>query len=239
MIKANINIDNLRLVAAGLIVGFVVALPMSVAQALDDTTEKPVVQQEEVTESPSPSPEVTESPEPTTTPEPEVTTPPEVTEPEEEEVVVEKTPVASLQVAITIAVEAHPDVDVIAAKIKTLGAETVYKVTFADGWRIYISADDGELLIVKDGEGKLQRAYNRAKVAWMHSNGNWNPFSTKYKAHCKEYVEQNGLDDVIVESEETNSTESTTVSTQQSTESSSEYKKNKSHRSSHRSSWNR
>lgn len=54
--------------------------------------------------------------------------------------------------AIIIAQAEHPDVEVVLAKVKLakLGEDKVYKIAFADGWRIYVAADDGEILRIKD-----------------------------------------------------------------------------------------
>lgn len=176
MIKTRVNSDNLRLIVAGLIVGFVVALPVG-AQALVKDDEQPVAQQErEPEQPPEPSPEVIPLPQPDPIVSPEPTpaatpTPaPEVTEPNETPVT-EQAPVTELQVAITIASAEHPNVEVISAKVKKIGAEKVYKVTFADGWRIYVSADDGELFVVKDNNNKKKAFHSYAKKQWLKKNG--------------------------------------------------------------------
>lgn len=227
MINVKVNTDNLRLVAAGLIVGFVVALPMG-AQALTNNNQEPVVQQEEEPEvSPSPEPEVVESPEPSpevvVTPDP-VPVPdpvPEVIEPNEESVN-EVVPVATLDVAITIAAAEHPGVEVVSAKVKTLGAEKVYKVTFADGWRIYVSADDGEIYVAKDGDNKKRAFYNYAKKNWSKKYGSWKPWSSQYKSHCKHWVDSQEWENATPETTSIPSpepAEESTASVQRSSES--------------------
>lgn len=237
MIKVKINGDNLRLITAGLVVGFVVALPVG-AHALINDNEEPVVQQEEQEpeQSPEPTPEVTPlpEPEPTVSPEPtpEVTpTPvPEVIEPNETPVT-EQAPVADLQVAIAIASAEHPGVEVISAKVKQLGAEKVYKVTFADGWRIYVSADDGELYIVKDNANKKKALHHYAKKQWSKKYGSWKPWSAKYKSHCKDWVKsQNWKTDNTNQEQPVTPTEETTMNVQRGD---SNNRNKKSHHSSH------
>lgn len=179
--------------AIGVGIGTLAAIPFG-AQALGDNHEKLTVkaptEDKEVsadtrttaetkvtTTTPSPA-RVAPVDEPTPTPTPTVS---EVTEPNETDPAV-GAPVATLQAAITIAAAEHPDVAVVEAKLKKLGAETVFKVTFEDGWRIYVSADDGELMIVKDGTGKAHDAKNRAKAAWMKTHDKWDPWGKSFQA---------------------------------------------------------
>lgn len=245
MIKIKFNTDNIRLISAGLVVGFVVALPVG-AHALVNNNEEPVVQQqEEPTESPTPSPEVTPLPDPdsivTPEPTPEVTLSPspvpEVTEPNETPVV-EQAPVTELQVAITIAAAEHPDVEVISAKVKRLGAETVYKVTFADGWRIYVSADDGELLVVKNSDNRNCKFHHNAKKSWSKKYGSWQPWSAQYKTYTKKLVKQyiseelQRLQAEAEAQEQASEAETSNVSVQRSE--SSDRKKNSDRKSHHR-----
>lgn len=241
MIKAKVNTDTVRLILAGLVVGFVVALPMG-AHALVNNGEEPVVQQEqeEPQQSPVPSPETTPLPEPDPIATPEVTPVPvtEVNEPNEMPVT-ESTPVTELQVAITIASAEHPDIEVVSAKVKRLGAEKVYKVTFADGWRIYVSADDGEIYIAKDNANKKHAFHNYAKKQWLKKYGAWKPWSSKYKSHCKHWIESQNWktnDDGQPAKPSSEPKENTAVSFQRNE--SNDRKKNF-HRSSHRHHQNR
>lgn len=72
-----------------------------------------------------------------------------------------------LAAAITIAQAQHPDVEVIMAKVKLkkLDGEKVYKVVFADGWRIYVRASDGEIVRIKDASNKKRECTERARQA--------------------------------------------------------------------------
>lgn len=97
----------------------------------------------------------------------------EVIEEDEEPVVEEPTnPVAvSLAEAVLIAQAEHPDVEVVMAKVKLkkLDDEKVFKVVFADGWRIYVRASDGEIVRIKDASNKKHDCGQRgvaAAAAW-------------------------------------------------------------------------
>jgi hypothetical protein len=118
---------------------------------------------------------VTESTEPpvdqTTTP-----TVPEVVE--ETETPAPETPAETdLQAAIAIAATEHPDVVVVSARLKHLAGEKVFKVTFEDGWRIYISATSGEIIKIKDGSNKDCGIHNRAKKQWLKEHKQWRPYT--------------------------------------------------------------
>lgn len=98
--------------------------------------------------------------------------------------------VADLQAAIGIAVAEHGGSKVVSAKVKTLGAETVYKVTFEDGFSAYVSADDGEVLILKDKHGKHRKVHSHAKQAWMNKYHNWDARSEQFRAWAVEWLKQ-------------------------------------------------
>ncbi len=69
--------------------------------------------------------------------------------------------------AITIAEAEHPGVEVVLAKVKLakLNEEKVYKVVFVDGWRIYVAADNGEILRIKDPADKKHDCSKRGQNA--------------------------------------------------------------------------
>lgn len=73
----------------------------------------------------------------------------------------------SISDAITIAQAEHPDVEVVLAKVKLakLGEDKVYKIAFADGWRIYVAADDGEILRIKDPSDKKHDCGDKGRNA--------------------------------------------------------------------------
>lgn len=121
----------------------------------------------------------------TTTPEEEVVP----VEPNEEDTTTPAV-VADLQTAIGIAVAEHGDAKVVSARVKTLGAETVYKVTFEDGFAVYVSADDGEVLILKDKTGKHHKVNNHAKQAWMKKHNMWDMRSQELRAWATQWLEQ-------------------------------------------------
>lgn len=199
--KAKIG-TGIAALALGLFVGGLATLPFG-AQAFNNTQEEKSISSDvkaEANKTPTGAEVKTTVNTTTTTPttetpveEPTPTPVPEVTEPEEAEVPVEETDpatVANLQAAIAIAAAEHTDVDVVAAKVKTLGAETVYKITFADGWRIYVSADDGELVVVKDSRGNHHDARNRARAAWLRAHDNWNPWAQAFRNWSKKWVDK-------------------------------------------------
>ena len=106
--------------------------------------------------------------------EPEESTPPSIEEEaveEDEQPVDEEETVAPQEVdlagAIGIAKAQHPDSEVILAKVKLkkLSGEKVYKIVFADGWRIYVRASDGEIVRIKDGSNKKRECNERARQA--------------------------------------------------------------------------
>jgi hypothetical protein len=99
-----------------------------------------------------------------------------------------------LQAAIAIAAPEHEGVEVVSAKVKTLGAETVYKVVFADGWIVYVSADDGEVLVVKDEDGRKHACRGIAKARWMAQHRTWNPSSADYRNWSNQWVKKQNWD---------------------------------------------
>ncbi len=124
----------------------------------EETTEEPIV--EEVVVPVVETPEVIEEDE-----EPVV---------EEPEVPAEPTAVA-LAEAVIIAQTEHPDSEVVMAKVKLkkLDAEKVYKVVFADGWRIYVRASDGEIVRIKDASDKKHDCSKRGEQAVAAWRAKW------------------------------------------------------------------
>lgn len=102
--------------------------------------------------------------------------------------------VADLQAAIVIAAAEHEGVEVVSARVKTLGAETVYKVVFADGWIIYVSADDGEVLIIKDALGKKHAGWGVAKARWMAHHRGWDPKSGEWRDWSSQWLTKQNWD---------------------------------------------
>lgn len=190
--------DGRKMLAIGLVVGMLVAAPLGLqAYANEDNTNQPAEQTApaettepaetttpaDVEEPADPAPvdttPVIQTPEPTEVP----------TEPNETDTTTQPT-VADLQAAIGIAAPEHPGVEVVSAKVKRLGAETVYKVVFADGWVVYVSADDGEVLVVKDKHGKKHACHNYARAAWVKKNRHWDPWGNNWRAWASVWVRQ-------------------------------------------------
>lgn len=77
-------------------------------------------------------------------------------------------PVAvDLAAAIGIAQAEHPGVEVLRAqvKLKMLDEHKVFKIVFADGWRIYVRASDGEIVRIKDAANKKHDCSKRGQQA--------------------------------------------------------------------------
>jgi len=145
----------------------------------------------------------------------------EVVVEEDEESIDPTTPVMtaiSLSDAITIAEAEHPDVEVVLAKVKLkkLGEEKVYKVVFADGWRVYIAVDDGEILRIKDASNKehdCSKNGQNAVQAWQsrkwehrktHHEGNQRRDWSKYSDNNESEEEQSDdSEETPVETEQT------------------------------------
>lgn len=119
------------------------------------------------------------TPNPTTpttpTPDPTPTTPSEPDENSTDDQATE----ADLQAAIAIAYADH-QAEVVLAKLVYLNSERVYKVVFADGWRAYVRASDGDLVMLKDWFNVSKPVSHNAKKAWMKSHHYWKPFARDY-----------------------------------------------------------
>lgn len=96
---------------------------------------------------------------------------------------------ADLQAAIAIAYEEHA-AEVIAAKLVYLNGEKVYKITFVDGWRAYVRASDGDMVMLKDWFNVSKPIEHKAKKAWMKAHHHWNPWSNEYRAWAKSWFKQ-------------------------------------------------
>lgn len=207
MIQKLRQLSGIKMLLAGLVVGGALAAPLGV-NAL--TSDKPEVEAE-ATVKVDPAPE-TDAPVASANVTTEVTadiaTPtvvdetPVVVAPEEPTVPVEPgegesdapATVADLQAAIAIAAPEHEGVEVVSARVKTLGAETVYKVVFADGWIIYVSADDGEVLIVKDALGKKHAGWGVAKARWTAHHRGWDPKSSEWRSWSDQWLKKQNWD---------------------------------------------
>lgn len=205
MIQKLRRLSGIKMLLIGLVVGGAVAAPLGVSAL---TSDKPEVEAETtVTGDPAP-----ESGTPTATAVTEVsadiTTPavadetPVVIAPEDPTVPVEPgegesdapATVADLQAAIAIAAPEHEGVEVVSARVKTLGAETVYKVVFADGWIVYVSADDGEVLVIKDALGKKHAGWGVAKARWMAHHRGWDPKSGEWRDWSSQWLKKQNWD---------------------------------------------
>lgn len=160
------------------------------AQTEEQNQEQEEEQGTETEESTPPDEEVVEEDEQPVDEEEEVTAPQEV----------------DLAAAIGIAQAQHLDSEVIMAKVKLkkLSGEKVYKVVFADGWRIYVRASDGEIIRVKDGSNKKHECNQRARQAianWRnrhyqkwghhpsdhrkHNHGSWHKHKKDWRKHSQ------------------------------------------------------
>lgn len=113
----------------------------------------------------------------TTTTTPTETTPTETDETPTTDPVTE----TDLQTAIAIAYAEH-EAEVISAKLVYLGDVKAYKIVFADGWRAYVRASDGDIVILKDWFNVTKPIQHKAKQSWMKNHGSWDPHSSAYKA---------------------------------------------------------
>jgi uncharacterized membrane protein YkoI len=166
--KITQKIKSVNKVFAIALLASVLAVPLAVHTYAQDGVEEPdpQVQNEEEQQEETP-PEEDETP---------VVVPEEPTEedeeplPEDEEVPAPQE--TTITEAIAIAQAEHPDVEVVMAKVKAklLDGQKVYKVVFADGWRVYVSADTGEILRIKDASNKKHDCSRRgaaAVAAWQ------------------------------------------------------------------------
>jgi|GEM_PF-5776110 len=184
--------DGRKMLAIGLVIGMLVAAPLGInAYANENEPEQPVTQtpvEPEETHTPVEVEEPVEVIPVDTTPVEQTPEPTDVTtEPDETNTSMQPT-VADLQTAIGIAAAEHEGVEVVAAKVKKLGAETVYKVFFADGWVVYVSADDGEVLVVKDKQGHKHACHNKARASWAKKHGHWHAHDKKWRAWVNAWV---------------------------------------------------
>lgn len=169
-----------KLAVVVLLASVLTAAPIAViasAQNTDDPNPVLEVINEEPTEEQPTEEEEAPPPEEETPP---PTEDPEVPAEENEEPVEEPevTPVTILE-AIAIAQAAHDEVagktsEVIKAqvKLKKLNGEKVYKVVFRDGWRIYVQAANGEIVLMKDKSNKKRECGDRGRravAAWQNS----------------------------------------------------------------------
>lgn len=199
MIQKLKQLSGIKMLLIGLVVGGVVAAPLGV-NAL--TSDKPEVEAE-ATVTVDPAPESgASSASAVTEVSANIATPvvadetPVVIAPENPTVPVEPgegesdapATVADLQAAIAIAAPEHEGVEVVSARVKTLGAETVYKVVFADGWIVYVSADDGEVLVIKDALGKKHAGWGVAKARWMAHHRGWDPKSGEWRDWSNQWL---------------------------------------------------
>jgi len=158
-----------KLAVIALLASVLAAAPFAIrAYAQNDDQANPVVEtvEEEQNEEQPQTEEETPPP-----PEEEEVTEEDETPVEEEEAPV-PTPV-SITDAIAIAQAEHPGVEVVMAKVKLkkLEDKKVYKIVFADGWRIYVRASDGQIVRIKDASNKKRACSDRglrAVANWRH-----------------------------------------------------------------------
>jgi len=197
--------DGRKMLAIGMAAGLLLAAPLGIRAYAnqDDTTTPPDETTTTDPEQTEPEEETTEEPvvdEPTQeeqdetpideTPVEQTDEPEEVpVEPDEEDVPADPT-VADLQAAIAIAALEHPDVEVISAKVKSLDGSKVYKVVFADGWIAYVGADTGDVLLLKDQNGKKHDCHNYAKKYWLKKHHNWDPSQAAWQAWSASWLKK-------------------------------------------------
>jgi len=181
--------EHTKLAVVALLASVLTAAPIAVIANAQNTQEpNPILEmingEEPVVEEQPPAEE------PEETPPPVQETPPPVEEPEppveENETPVEEPEPTAVDIlaAIAIAKTAHDEVAgeeaaVIMAqvKLKKLDEEKVYKVVFDDGWRIYVRASDGEIVLMKDHDNRKHGCGNRGRGAVA----NWrNHFKKKW-----------------------------------------------------------
>lgn len=209
MIKVHKKVSySLSALALGLFIGALATIPFG-ARALDNTdteakadSELTVTSKETTNDSQETSAQSKTKVEAVSTADPKpaapiaapsATTVAEVTESNEAEAPT-SAPVDNLQAAIAIAATEHAGSAVVSAKVKTLGAETVYKVTFADGVRVYVSADNGEILIIADAKGHKYHIHDRAKAAWLRAHDTWRPWAREFVTWSKDWVKSKRMD---------------------------------------------
>lgn len=130
-----------------------------------------------------------------------------------------------LAAAIGIAQAQHPDSEVILArvKLKKLSGEKVYKIVFADGWRIYVRASDGEIVRIKDASNKKRELAERARQAiaiWRERHyQKWGHFPRDHRNHHHGSWHQHKQDWRKQHSQDQPSNEQTPVETEEPSES--------------------
>lgn len=166
--------EHTKLAVVALLASVLTAAPIAVIANAQDTQE-----QNPVVEMINGGDEEQAAEEEETLPPAEEETPPATEETEEVPVEENEGPVedpeetaVDILAAIAIAKTAHDEAagkeaEVIKAqvKLKKLGEEKVYKVVFADGWRIYVRASDGEVVLMKDRDNRKHACGNRGRNA--------------------------------------------------------------------------
>lgn len=167
--------EHRKLIVVALLASVLTAAPIAVIANAQGTQQNPVL--ELIEEGPAEEEEETDPPIEEETPPPPAEEPP--AEETEEPVEVPEDTTVDILDAITIAKAAHDEVadepsDVIKAqvKLKKLNDEKVFKVVFADGWRIYVRASDGEIVLMKDNHNHKRECGDRGRravAAWRNS----------------------------------------------------------------------
>lgn len=80
------------------------------------------------------------------------------------------TPQAVLDRYLQFAAAEHPGVEVAAVKFVWKNGVKSAKITFADGWKVYIGVSDGSTLSVADARNKVHRCQRRMKQWKPHFN---------------------------------------------------------------------
>lgn len=146
-----------------------------------------------IVETPEPTPENTEEP-PVAPEEQEVVEPPatEVDNPteNEDEVAPEDTPQAALDRYIAFAQAEHPGVEIASVKFVWKQGVKSAKITFVDGWKVFVGVSDGSTLKVTDARDHVKKCQKR-----MLSNRSWNRWYKSSKSYYQWWLDRQQQDD--------------------------------------------
>lgn len=133
-------------------------------------------------ETPEPTPENTEEP-PVVPEEEEVVEPPveevDIPEENEDEVLPADTPQAALDRYVAFAQAEHPGVEIASVKFVWKQGVKSAKITFVDGWKVFVGVSDGSTLKVTDENDNVKRCQKR-----MLKSRSWNRW---YKQNSSYY----------------------------------------------------
>lgn len=147
----------------------------------------------ELVETPEPTPDDTDEP-PVIPEEQEVIEPPveEVDNPEEneEDVPLSETPQQALDRYIAFAKGEHPDVEIASVTFVWKQGVKSAKITFVDGWKVFIGVSDGSTLKVTDANDRVKKCQKR-----MLGNRSWNRWYRTHKSYYQWWLSQQNQDD--------------------------------------------